>query len=238
MPQIGIILGSGLHDFAKSLNNSKVIHEDSSTFHFKRIIQGSLKGENLLIFEGRNHFYEGFEAPQVLENIDFARKEGIKLLIITNAAGGINTAFNVADLMLASSHINLQKRRIPCSAGSRNIYRASVIDKIKELALERSIRLRTGVYCSLTGPVYESIAEYHFLKRIGADAVGMSTVPEVLYANSAGIKTITISCITNLLTGSPAAVTTHDEVVEAGETAYPYFSELLQSIIENKESFI
>lgn len=238
MPQIGIILGSGLHRFTNLLNNIELIQEDTSTFHHKKIIWGTLNNEKLLIFEGRNHFYEGFGASKVLGNIDFARKMGIKLLIITNAAGGINNTFRVADLMLASSHINLQNRNIPCSKGSANIYRMETVDRIKELALEENIRLKTGVYCSLSGPSYETIAEYNFLKLIGADAVGMSTVPEVLYAHNLGIKTLTISCITNLLRGNHLAVTTHDEVVETGNAAYPYFSQLLQSIIKNKSSFI
>ena len=230
MVKIGIVLGSGLHEFANELKNTKLIFEDNSGAHHKKIKSGSIGNKPVVIFEGRNHFYESKNSDEILFNVEKANEFGIQLLIITNAAGGLNSRFHVSDLMLMTSHINLLYRRIP-SGKNQVYYDENIIKKVKALGKKNKIKLHTGVYCATHGPMYETSAEINFFRFTGIDAVGMSTIPEIIYANKLGIKTIAISCITNMLSSVSCEITEHNDVVKAGKKAYPSFSKLVKAII-------
>ncbi|MCY7361153.1 MAG: purine-nucleoside phosphorylase [Ignavibacteria bacterium] len=235
--KIGIILGSGLNDFAKELIKSKIIFEDSSGFHNLKVLSGYINGKAIILFSGRKHFYEGYSSDEVFRNITLAKEFGVSLLIITNAAGGLNTRFKVSDIMLINSHFNFINKRFYLKKNLQN-YEKDKILKIKNLAIKDKIILREGSYCSSIGPAYETKAEIRYLNNIGIDAVGMSTIPEILFANNFGIKTIGISCITNLLRENAFGITNHEEVIEAGKNSYRIFSKFLKTLISNSTDLI
>lgn len=230
MAKTGIILGSGFDNFSNELKNMKMIYEDTSGVHHKKILSGFINNKEVIIFNGRHHLYEAFSSKKIFFNIDKAKEFGIELLIITNAAGGISNRFSVSDLMLITSHLNLFYRRIPFKR-NLNYFNKEIIDKVRYISKKNKIKLHTGVYCATSGPMYETKAEISFFRLSGIDAAGMSTIPEIIYANKLGIKTIAISCITNLLSPESKDVTVHDDVLTAGEKAYPSFSKLTKAII-------
>ncbi len=158
-------------------------------------------------------------------------------MIITNAAGGINKNFSVPDIMLMTSHVNFLNKVAPHAINSE-IYDRQLINKIRIIAKEEKINLKFGSYCCCLGPVYETKSETRFFSKYGIDAVGMSTVPEILFAAKNGIKTIGFSCITNLLSGDISKITEHDEVIDAGRKAYTNFSKLLKTIISKSSSLM
>ncbi len=236
-PIVGIILGSGLNKFAQEISNPNIIREDKNSFHNLKIHSGKINGDEVILFSGRRHFYEGFGKEEVLENVELAKELGLKLLVVTNAAGGINKNFRVSDLMLITSHFNFINKSFP----AKNItvcYETRLLNKVKSLAMEEKINLRSGSYCCSTGPMYETKSEIRFLSKLRADAVGMSTVPEILFANHNGIKTVGISCITNLLSENSRSITNHEEVLEAGKNSYANFSKLLKKIIGKSSEFL
>lgn len=230
--KIGIILGSGLNKFTEELIDSKLIYEDLNSFHKLKILSGKIETEEIILFSGRRHFYEGYGREKILENVEMAKEFGIKFLIITNAAGGLNSTFRVSDLMLITSHLNFIQTKFPCLR-NQILYDRAILDSVKKLSIKEKIVLRSGNYCCSSGPMYETKSEIRFLERFGIDAVGMSTIPEIIYANKSGIKTLAFSCITNLLTESSTDITNHDEVIEAGNKAYINFSKLIKSVISN-----
>ena len=235
--KIGIILGSGLNSFTNELSKSKILHEDKNSFHNLKIITGKISNKEVILFSGRKHFYEGYDFEKVLGNVNFAREFGIDLLIITNAAGGLNPVFRVSDLMLITSHFNFLKNNFSV-LNNTSFYNFDILNKIKEYSLKNKIVLRSGSYCCNSGPMYETKSEIRFLKKIGVDAVGMSTIPEMSAANSYGIKTIAISCITNLLSENATGKTDHEEVLVAGKNAGKNFSGLLKNIISLSQDLI
>jgi purine-nucleoside phosphorylase len=234
---VAVILGSGLNKFKDEVSGAKLFFEDKNSFHGIKAYEGLLAGKKIILFSGRRHFYEGYTKQEILQLIDISKEKNVKLLIITNAAGGINTTFSVSDLMLITSHIHLLGK-IRHGRSGNSIYNYAQHEKINDIATRNKIKLHHGTYCWTSGPMYETIAEMKFLKRIGVDAVGMSTVPEILYCNSLGIPVIGISCITNLLTEDTDSVTSHEEVIEAGIIAYPGFSRLIRSIVKKYKSLI
>ncbi len=229
MDLTGVILGSGLNKFSDEIQNSEVLLEDSSSFHKRRIIKGTINKNPVIIFEGRKHFYEGYSPFEVFMNVNTGIDYKIKNLIITNAAGGVNLNYNVADLMLITSHIDLMNRKF--FQPNKLCYNHNQLQQITELARENNLKLRKGTYAALSGPCYETQSEIGMLRKIGVDAIGMSTIPEILYAKKNNINVIGISCITNLLRLSPKGKTDHAEVVEAGLRAYNNFSKLIKAII-------
>jgi len=235
--KVGIILGSGLSSFSDLLTESKVLYSDEESFHKMKILTGKISGREVVIFAGRRHLYEGYSKEKILEFIDIANDHGVKLLVISNAAGGLNSNFKVSDLMLITSHLNFLKKNFIVSPNQIR-YDNDLSEKLLKIALSKKINLRKGTYCCLSGPNYETRSEITYLKKFGIDAVGMSTIPEVLYASEKGIKTIAISCITNLLSASGIEITDHSEVVEAGRSAFKNFTEIIISIIENSNSLI
>lgn len=232
MKKIGIILGSGLDKFSKELKNADLLFEDSVGIHHKRIIRGIISGKEVTIFQGRNHFYETPLLNKIYFNVNSAKELGLDMLIITNAAGGVNPNFKVADLMLITSHVSFILKKISFRK-HKKLYDKDLIDWVKNVARKNHIKLHSGVYCSSTGPVYETKSEISLWKKINIDSVGMSTIPEIILAGKLGIKTIAVSCITNLLSSGMEDKIDHAEVVEAGKKAYPVFSRLLKAIIND-----
>lgn len=234
MADVGIILGSGLKKFVDDLNSPVLIHSDENSFHKKKVYKSRIEGIESLIFSGRSHFYENPGADKIFESVNFCLENSVKLLIISNAAGGINNSFKVSDLMLITSFIDLINA-VPVSYKHTSSEENNNL--VLRLAIENSIELKKGVYLGLTGPTYETQSEIKFVRKLGADAVGMSTVPEIKYARSKGMKVIPVSCITNLLKEDPGLTTSHDEVEKAGNNAYKNFSNLLRILIKHHKDF-
>ncbi|MDQ3019100.1 MAG: purine-nucleoside phosphorylase [Bacteroidota bacterium] len=235
--KLGIILGSGLNKFAEELSSQKIIYEDDASFHKLKVLSGKINDQNITLFSGRRHYYEGNAGNNILRNINIAKKQGLKFLIITNAAGGINNNFHVPDLMLITSHLNFVNQRIPSKANTI-FYDKKIIESVKKISREEKINIRQGSYCCMNGPMYETNSEIRFLAKLGIDAVGMSTIPEIIYANKIGIKTLAISCITNLLFETSVKGTNHEEVIEAGKNAYTDFSRLIKKIISKSSEIL
>ncbi len=248
-----LILGSGLGAFSSQLENARVLdyreipYFPSSNIqgHKGRLIGGSLKDsalkKPLLIMEGRFHYYEGHKMADIIFPIRVLGEIGIKTLIITNAAGGINSRFKAGQLMLIKDHINLMgenplRGENSPAWGSRfpdlnPAYDLNLQALAKKAAQKLNISLEEGVYVALSGPNYETPAEIRFLEIIGGDAVGMSTVPEVIAARQMGLRVLGISCITNMAAGKSPEALSHKEVLKAGGKAQEEFIPLLKSII-------
>ncbi|TRZ64552.1 hypothetical protein D4R20_02550 [bacterium] len=232
MSKIGIILGSGLNKFSSELKEKKLIFEDSKGIHHKKIYSGYIDNKQVFIFEGRNHYFENPGENKLFFNISTGLGFGIDLFIITNAAGGLNNAFSVTDLMIIDSHIDMIHHKFNSKSLSQ-FYDRDTINKVKELAYKNNINLRTGTYCCCTGPVYETPAEIHYYKKYNIDAMGMSTIPEMKFAVKNGAKVIAISCITNILLEKPGVSVDHSDVLKAGIKSYGNFSKLLKLIIND-----
>lgn len=244
-PKAAIILGSGLGDFADSLE-SKVVIPYSELPHFPRssvaghagrLILGALDGQQVVAMQGRVHFYEGYEPWQVAFPARVLCAMKPNALVVTNAAGGINLDFKVGDLMAITDHLNLSgwnplvgdndERFGPRFPDMSHAYDPGLRQKLLECAKAEGIALRQGVYCCLSGPAYETPAEIRMLRTVGADAVGMSTVPEVVAASHMGIKVAGISCVTNLAAGIGKEPLSHAEVSEVANRVRGVFGRLL-----------
>lgn len=247
-PRIAIILGSGLGDFADSLPERSVISTEDIPHYPRSSVEGHkgklvfavLDGVAILTFQGRIHFYETNDLGPVLYPIYIAHELGIESLIVTNAAGAINRAFNAGDLMIITDQINLTFARfagIPNQQPSRRpIYTPSLIKVAEDVAVANGIAIRKGVYVGLKGPSYETAAEIEMLGRMGADVVGMSTVFETSLAASLGLNVLGISCITNLATGISSSKLSHEEVTEVGKRVKQKFARLLTATITHINS--
>lgn len=249
-PKIGLILGSGLGDFVDSLDSQITIDFDEIPNFPKTTVQGhsgqfvfgKFKGIDIVTLRGRIHFYEGYTMQQITIPARVMSKFGVKHIIITNAAGGINKDFSVGDFMIIEDHINFSGsnpligknldefgQRFPdCT----NIYSTTLREKLKKKAEKNNIKLQQGVYLMCSGPSYETPAEIRMFEKWGADAVGMSTVPEAIVAAHCGIKVIGISCITNLAAGISKESLSHAEVIEIADKSKPKFKNLINLAIE------
>ena len=239
---IGIILGSGLGSFAETLEDrtetpySQIPGWPASTAvgHAGKLVTGKLEDTNVIIAAGRAHLYEGYTAQQVAYPIRELAWRGVTSLIITNAAGGVNVSYKPGDLVLISDHINLLGANpltgpefIDMSEAYSSAYRAIAA----EAGVGLGLTLKEGVYAAVPGPSYETPAEIRYLRNIGADLVGMSTVPEVIAANHMGIKVLGISCVTNMAAGILPQKLTHSEVLETGERVKDPLAALLRAVI-------
>jgi len=248
-PRIGLILGSGLGDFTDSLDNSITIpfseipefplstvegHEGSFVF-------GNFNKIPIVAVRGRLHYYEGYPQHEITMPVRIMKKLGVEILIITNAAGGINLEFSSGVLMLISDHINYSGAN-PLIGGNleefgtrfpdvTDIYTKELRTKLKEAVAREEISLKEGVYIMYSGPNYETAAEIRFFREIGADAVGMSTVPEALVAAHCEMKVIGISCITNMATGVFDQKLNHKEVIETANRVKSDFTKVLRIAI-------
>lgn len=246
---IALILGSGLGGFARqlkggqSLDYGSIPHFVSSSVagHQGRLWRGTLGQRPLLIMEGRFHYYEGYSMEQVVFPIRVLAHLGLKNLIVTNAAGGIHEDFTPGQLMLITDHINLMGAsplrggHIP-QWGARfpdlsRAYTPQLQALARKTAAKLNIPLAEGVYVAVAGPNYETPAEIRFFEKIGGDAVGMSTVPEVMAAAQAGLSILGISCISNLAAGKSAAPLSHEEVLAASQRLAGDFEALLKGIV-------
>ena len=204
--------------------------------HVGTIVAGKLSGVSLLVFQGRVHLYESGDLDSVLYPIRIAHRLGIKILLLTNAAGGLHMNFRPADLMIITDQINLtfenpiKHLRRPSRGG--DLYDPEIRDIMRAVGRESNIELRQGIYCGIKGPSYETVAEVEMIRRIGGDAIGMSTVNEVSLAHALGIRLGGISCITNLATGIAADKLTHREVTEVAALVKEPLQSLLTGVVQ------
>lgn len=243
-PRIAVILGSGLGDFADALPErltiptSQIPHYPVSTVegHKGKLVFASVNNKPILAFQGRIHFYESNNLETVLYPIHVAHALGISTLIVTNAAGGINRNFNPGDLMIIADQINFTFENahamMNASRQTEPTYSLQLIAKAESAAHANGILVKKGVYAGLKGPSYETASEVEMLSRLGADAVGMSTVFESRLASSLGIQVLGISCITNLGTGISPVKLSHAEVTEVGNRVKKTFADLVTSTID------
>lgn len=249
-PTIALVLGSGLGDFGDHLSDpisiaaAEIPHYPTSSVsgHAGRILFGTLqdgarKTAQLVVFQGRVHFYECSDLGKVVFPIRVARALGAKTLFVTNAAGGVNRMFEPGDLMFIRDYINMtgENPLIGMPEAMTNIVRPSfdkeLLSIAEQVALRHSIPTKEGVYCWTKGPTYETAAEIRMMAGVGADAVGMSTVPEVMAAAQIGMRTLGISCITNMATGISEGKLSHAEVTETANTVKAHFTTLLTEIL-------
>ncbi|MCF8008759.1 MAG: purine-nucleoside phosphorylase [Halanaerobiales bacterium] len=249
-PDTGLILGSGLGVLAEEIENSIYIkYEDIPNFpvstvegHAGQFVIGNLEEKKVIAMQGRFHYYEGYSIKEVILPIRVFYKLGVKNLIVTNAAGGINRNFKPGNFMIIKDHINLLgenpligenlKEFGPRFPDMSEVYNKDLIKLAEEVALEYKIKTKKGVYVALSGPSYETPAEIRHLRSIGADAVGMSTVPETITANQMGINILGISCITNMAAGVLPKPLNHKEVMEIAEQVKPKFSKLIKGVLK------
>lgn len=240
-PTTGVILGSGLGDFADSLPGASAVPTSSIPHypvpgvegHKGRIVFAEIDGHPIVALQGRTHFYESGSLEPVLYPISVLSELGTRNLIITNAAGGVNRTFSPGEIMVITDQLNLTLERPPSEAGSARfpLYDPSLIRAATETAARLGIPLRMGVYTGVKGPSYETAAEVEMIYRLGGDAVGMSTVFEVLLANALQMKVLGLSCITNFATGLRAQKLDHAEVTEVGNRVKTIFGDLLRALI-------
>jgi len=251
-PRIGMILGSGLGPLAEEVEDPDYIsYEDLpgwpvSTIegHIGRLVLGELEGQTVVIMQGRTHYYEGYSMSQLGLPVRVMHRLGIEMLFVTNAAGAIDPDFNPGDLMLLTDHINfigmaganpLRGPNIdelgPRFPDMSQVYDRELIDIARAAAKEENINLREGVYICLAGPSFESPADLRFLRTIGADAVGMSTVPEATVARHGGLRVMGISGISNKANLDGETETTHKEVLEAGAILAPKLIKLVRNVL-------
>ena len=247
--EVALILGSGLGSLADTFEEpvaipyAEIPHFPLSTVegHKGQLVFGQFGGKRAVAMQGRFHFYEGWELEQVTFPVRVFSKLGCGVLVVTNSSGGINVDWSAGDLMLIRDHINLTgvnplRGENEARFGVRfpdmsDAYDLTYRRQIMRLARELGIELRTGIYAGVQGPSYETPAEVTMLRRLGGDAVGMSTVPEVIVANHCGMRVIGISCITNMAAGVSDHRLTHEEVTETAAATRERFSTLLWEIV-------
>jgi purine-nucleoside phosphorylase len=251
-PQIAIILGSGLGaladevDVVASIPYSEIpgFAQSSVVGHAGRLVAGELAGTQVLVMQGRLHYYEGYSLQQVTFPVRVLRALGAQTLIVTNAAGGLNPGFRAGDFMLITDHINMlgwggQNPLIgpndpqlgPRFPAMNPAYDPDLLKIAEEAAIACNVEVRRGVYIVLAGPNYETRAELKALRMLGADAVGMSTVPEVLVARHSGMKVLGISNITNMALADSDEPVNHEEVLQVAEESRPGFVKLMREIV-------
>jgi purine-nucleoside phosphorylase len=257
VPKIGLILGSGLSPLAEGAEDSvsfaypELPHfpESTVTGHVGRLVLGYLEEQPVVIMQGRAHYYEGYSMAEITFPVRVMQVLGIETLIVTNAAGGLDPEFRAGDVMLITDHINL------IGMAGLNPLRGPNIDQLgprfpdmsqpydselgsiaRQVAQEEGIPFHEGVYICLAGPSYETMADLHFLRTVGADAVGMSTVPEVTVARHGGTRVLGLSGITNILPveGGPVVETNHEEVLKAGKKLAPRIETIIRGVLKTQ----
>lgn len=249
-PELGIILGSGLGDYSAeiedsiSISYSNIPHFPTSTVegHSGELVIGKKHGKNVIGMNGRVHFYEGYSMKELAFPVWVMKELGVKKLIITNAAGGLNTTFKAGDLMIINDHLNFMGTNPligqnddeigPRFPAMTDAHPEELIDLANEASEEIDEHVMNGTYLAITGPVYETTAMSKFQRLIGADAVGMSTVPELIASTHAGIQNLAISCITDIVKDNPEDSLTHEEVIEVAAKTKPRFIKLMDRIVE------
>jgi purine-nucleoside phosphorylase len=248
-PEVGVVLGSGLGAFAGEVEGAVEIPyadlpgwpRSTAVGHAGKLIFGTVSGAGVAVLAGRFHLYEGYSPQQVVHGVRELGRLGVKSLILTNAAGGIRPDFAKGRLVLISDHINLQGANPLCGPNDESLgprfpdmteaYDAEFREIARAAGRELGIELPEGVYAGLLGPSYETPAEIRFLRAIGADLVGMSTVAEVIAANHMGMRCLGISCVTNAAAGVTGEKLNHEEVLEAGRAVRTQLVSLLKAVI-------
>ncbi len=252
-PSIGVVLGSGLGAFAEELTNraempySEIPGWPAATAagHAGKLIFGKLDGLDVAVMAGRAHLYEGHTPAQVVYGVRVLRSVGVRSLVLTNAAGGINLSYERGGLVLISDHINLQGSNPLCGPNDDELgprfpdmseaYSRKFLHIAREVATDLCIHMPEGVYAAVLGPSYETPSEIRYLRTVGADLVCMSTVPEVIAANHMGMKVLAISCVTNMAAGVLPQKLSHEEVLETGnmvaETLVRFLKALLPRLV-------
>lgn len=250
-PKIGLILGSGLGVLAEEIENSvKISYDEIPNFpvstvegHAGQLVFGSLMGADVVAMQGRFHFYEGYNMEKVTFPVRVMKEMGVEIIIVTNAAGGINESFEPGDLMVITDHINNMGTNPLIGANDETLgvrfpdlseaYNRELRTIAKEVARELKLHVKEGVYVANTGPSYETPAEIRALRILGGDAVGMSSVPEVIVARHSNMKVLGISCISNMAAGILDQPLSHDEVIETTEKVRANFLSLVKGIVKN-----
>jgi len=248
-PSVGIVLGSGLGSFTKEIRIEKEIaygdipHFPVSTVagHSGKLIFGELSGKKIVAMAGRFHYYEGYTAEQIVFPIRVMKSLGIETLLLSNAAGGVNRSLKVGDLMIITDHIS---QLVPNPLIGKNFtelgprfpdmsepYKKELINKVKKIAADKNIVVKEGIYVAVTGPTFETTAEYKMILSMGGDAVGMSTVPETITAVHMGLPVFAMSVITDEGIRDDGGVTTHEEVLHAARAAEPAFAALFIELV-------
>ena len=247
-PETAIILGTGLGSLVNEITDKYEIgYETIPNFpvstvegHSGKLIFGKLGNKDIMAMQGRFHFYEGYSMKEVTFPIRVMRELGIKTLFVSNAAGGMNPSFEIGDLMIITDHINffpehpLRGKNItygPRFPDMSESYNQALIRKADEIANEKGIKVQHGIYIGTQGPTYETPAEYKMFRILGADAVGMSTVPEVIVANHCGIQVFGISVITDLGVEGKIVEVTHEDVQKAADAAQPLMTTIMRELI-------
>ena len=247
-PETAIILGTGLGSLVNDITEKyEVNYQDIPNFpvstvegHSGKLIFGKLGGKDILAMQGRFHYYEGYNMKEVTFPVRVMRELGIKTLFVSNASGGMNPDYEVDDLMIITDHINffpehpLRGKNIPYGPRFPDMseaYNKELIRMADEIAAEKGIKVQHGVYIGGQGPTYETPAEYKMFRILGADAVGMSTVPEVIVANHCGIKVFGISVITDLGVEGKIVEITHEDVQKAADAAQPLMTTIMRELI-------
>lgn len=250
-PTIGLILGSGLGPLTDSIENPEFFpYSDIPGFpvstvegHKGRLVIGKLQEKTVIAMDGRFHYYEGYNMAEVTIAVRVMKLLGIETLIVTNAAGAVNTSFEPGDLMIITDHINFSSSNPligknleefgPRFPDMSTAYNPALRDIAINSATSLGIDIKQGVYMMMSGPTYETPAEIRMARILGADAVGMSTVPEVIIANHCNIKVLGISCLTNMAAGILDKPLDHSEVIETSNVAKNNFIKLMNDIIKN-----
>jgi purine-nucleoside phosphorylase len=251
-PRVGIILGSGLGGLIDIIDKEATIDYSSipnfpvSTVkgHGGKLVFGKIGDTEVMLMAGRFHYYEGYNMQEVTFPVRVMKALGVEVLVVSNASGGTNPGFAIGDLMIIKDHINLFPEHPLRGANDERLgtrfpdmseaYDHALIELAKKVAAENGIVVRTGVYVGLQGPTFETPSEYKWLHRIGGDAVGMSTVPEVIVARHGGMRVFAISVITDLgVTDVPVTIT-HEEVLEAAEAAAPKMATIVTGLINHR----
>lgn len=251
-PEIGLILGSGLGDVAEAVEEAVIIpinqipHWPISTVmgHKGQLVIGTLEGKAVVVLQGRSHYYEGHSMSRIGLPVRVMQRLGIHTMIITNAAGGINASFSPGDLMILTDHISLLSMTGPNPLRGPNldafgvrfpdmsrVYDPGLIAMAEQISDAKGLNCKKGIYFCLSGPSFETPADIRFLRAIGADAVGMSTVPEAIVAHHGGLRILGVSGISNQVDLDGTNVASHEEVLEAGKLIVPKLTTLIKEIL-------
>ena len=251
-PEVGIVLGSGLGGLVNVIDTQySISYKDIPNFpistvagHQGKLILGTLSGRKVVAMQGRFHYYEGYSTKEVTFPIRVLKYLGIKLLVLSNASGGVNPDFRVSDIMFITDHINLLPNPLIGKNDDRigtrfpelsEAYNKNVLAMADKIAHELKIQVQHGVYVGDTGPTYETPAEYNYYRIIGGDCVGMSTVPEVIVARHCGLPVFAMSIITDLGGKDIAVQVTHEEVINAANVAEPKMTAILKELLKRMD---
>lgn len=253
-PRVAVVLGSGLGAFADTLDERQEIHyaqipgwpQSTAIGHAGKLVFGRIGTSSAVVMSGRAHLYEGHSMEKVVYGVRALGRLGVKAFIFTNAAGGINLSFSKGALVLVSDHINLQGANPLCGPNDESLgprfpdmtgaYDAEFRRRAQEIGISLGIDLAEGVYAGLLGPSYETPAEIRYLRAIGADLVGMSTVPEVIAARHMGLRCMAISCVTNMAAGVLDEKLDHLDVLEVGRQTRGTMVRLLEALVPSVEA--